>query len=376
LVDEINKAENNNQEQIRFRNLVMFVLGVNLPLKTNDFLELKYRDLFNDNDCIKPIEYSLGRFHKDEIINVPLRACAKQVLLAYTKKYGMSYTENAQDALFQSRKHQTVSLKSWWYILNDAVKNVGIEKNIGAESLRKTYGLNVYSRSLDKLNALVFLGDLWGQARESQIIKYLNLIDGEIDFDYYFGESFSLGEVNLSKIECLQKSKVTETKKEVSPKEVNKEKTTKKIENKKLYREWTKEKKLEVVNKYFSQKITMKELAKEYGLDGPIISRWVNAYRDFGESAFEDKRRKENQGIENKNEVALHYTEETKSQAKIQHTWTGEKKLEIIYKYLTQDITIKELEREYGVSHGYLSQWLSAYRKYGEKAFDDMKKTE
>ncbi|MBR5225606.1 MAG: GIY-YIG nuclease family protein, partial [Clostridia bacterium] len=45
LIDEIEKAEIPSQKQIRFRNLVMFVLGINLPLKINKFLELKYHHL-------------------------------------------------------------------------------------------------------------------------------------------------------------------------------------------------------------------------------------------------------------------------------------------------------------------------------------------
>lgn len=71
-------------------------------------------------------------------------------------------------------------------------------------SPRKTYGVNIYKFSKNKLKAILFLGELWGEVREIKIIEYLGLVDHEIDFDYYFGETFALGNVDLSKITCLK----------------------------------------------------------------------------------------------------------------------------------------------------------------------------
>lgn len=204
FVNELNDANNDNQEEIRLRNLVIFVLGVNLPHKINDFLCLRYRDLFDENNCPKAVALNLGRLHKDEVIEIPLRNIAKKVISAYTEYNGWNYTSNADDPLFQTREHQTVSSKTWWRILNNAAYAVGIEKNTGSESLRKTYGLNVYGLSTDKLNALLFLGELWGHEREGKVIKYLNLSNSTINFDYYLGENFALGHVDLAKIECLK----------------------------------------------------------------------------------------------------------------------------------------------------------------------------
>lgn len=204
MINEINIAENYNQEQIRFRNLVMFILSINLPIKTNDFLILKYKDLFDENDSIKEVEYKLSREQKDKIISIPLRTNVKDVVLAYTRKYGYSYKNNAEDDLFESRVHHIVTPKSWGRIIKSAAEGAKINKNIGAETIRKTYGLNIFNNSHNKLEALLFLGELWGQQREAKIIKYLGLTDDEFDFEYYLGETFSLGNVELSKINCLK----------------------------------------------------------------------------------------------------------------------------------------------------------------------------
>ena len=43
-----------------------------------------------------------------------------------------------------------------------------------------------------------------GQAREAKIIKYLGLAEDKLDFDYYLGETFALGNVDMKKIKCLK----------------------------------------------------------------------------------------------------------------------------------------------------------------------------
>ena len=203
LIEEINKSENNNQEQIRFRNLVMFVLGVNIPLKPSDFLLLKYDELFDKKDKIKDYTFQTGRHNQNEIIKISLGNNVKKLLSAYRKKYDLSYEKNGTEPLFISRKHQVVSLIAWGRIISESAEAIKIKKNIGAESLRKSYGLNIYKNSRNKMKALAFLGELWGQIREVKIIQYLGLINDEIDFDYYLSETFALGNVDLSKIKCL-----------------------------------------------------------------------------------------------------------------------------------------------------------------------------
>ena len=82
----------------------------------------------------------------------------------------------------------------------DTAKAVGINKNVGSESLRKTYGLNVYKMSRNKLEALVFLEKMWGQMQYGNIISYLGLYDNEVELDYFLGETFTLGNADFSSI--------------------------------------------------------------------------------------------------------------------------------------------------------------------------------
>ena len=79
MIDEINIAENLDQEQIRLRNLVMFVVGVNLPIRTNEFLELKYTTVHQASayyhsffDCEKIIARKLVQYNQQNARNIVL----------------------------------------------------------------------------------------------------------------------------------------------------------------------------------------------------------------------------------------------------------------------------------------------------------------
>ena len=286
FIDELNGSENKNQEEIRFRNLVLFVLGVNLPHKINDLLCLKYSDLFDKNNNLKTVGLKLGRWHKDEIIEIPLMNVAKKIVLAYTEYLGWNYNANANDPLFQTREHQIVSPNTWWRILNDAVDATGIKKNIGSESLRKTYGINLYTRAEDKLDALNFLGELWGSERESKVIKYLNLTDNEVDFEYFLSEYFSLGDVDLSRIKCLQPRPTISAASKLSKKRENTGKLSQESKQKSNGRKWTREE-LEVIEKHLKQNIPIEVLAEEYKLHKSVIKFWISTYESKREDSVD-----------------------------------------------------------------------------------------
>lgn len=297
MIERINSAQNMNHRQLWYRNLMLFVIGINTPLKADTLLNLKYKDVFDKKDKPKSIELKLDRYHKDEIINIPLRSFVSDMLIIYREKFDLNYTGNCDDILFKSREHGKMTSIAWGRILKDAAVALDIRKNINTESLRKTYGTNVYKTTRNKAKALQFLGEIWGQSKEAKIIKYLNLTNGKVDFDYFFGEAFSLCDINLKKINLLDEV-VTKPLTKTSTKDIksnstpNNSKVKKDLppKQKKKIGTWSKELKLEIVNKYLIQNIPQKTLAEEYQIDKCNISRWVSDYRRFGEVVFDDKK--------------------------------------------------------------------------------------
>lgn len=345
IIKEINDAENDNQEQIRFRNLVMFILSINLPEKFNVLAKIRYKDLLDENNVPKAYALRLDSTSSYETIYIPLREIAKKILLAYIDYCAWSYEKNAEDLFFETRQHQTLSARTTGRILKGYAEAVGINKNIGSESMRKTYGLNIYEKAQDKIKALLFLGEIWGRARESQVIQYLNLTEDEVDKEYYLGETFSLGNVELEKISCLHRNNRVHMKPMASPKKMS-DKTNKKIPTKTI-KIWTADEKLEIVEKYLVQGIPQKILAEEYRVNKGAISQWVSAFKKYGKMGLESmKHQKMN-------------TQEIDSEIK----------MEIVEKYVKKRISADILEKAYDVDKAIIYQWVREYTRYGREAF-------
>lgn len=300
FIDKINSAKDNNKKQIWFRNLTMFVVGVNLPLKPEEFLSLEYKDIFDKKDQPQKIKIELGRYYKDDVIYIPLKKVVSEILIIYRKVFNLTFSQNSDEKLFKSREgNKNIESASWIRILKEATEEVKINKNIAAESIRKTYGFNIYKTTRNKLKALLFLGELWGQIREVQLIKYLNLEKQSVDFDYFFSEKFALGNVDFKKIEFInipnskqinkkQPSKTTLNKPKHSVDKntkSNKENITS-TKTKKTNPRIDNTKKLEIINEYLKGTATQKELSKKYNITLTTISRWVQDYLRYGDIIF------------------------------------------------------------------------------------------
>ncbi len=203
LIANLNAATNENQIQIRFRNLLLFFLGINIPHQSAYIFSLRYCDVLDENDTFKDLPLTLSRENKDEVLYVPIKESVKKLIAAYVDLFEMNYENNRDDHFFVTRQHQIMTQKNFGRILEAATQEKRIKKNVGSETLRKTYFLNVYHTAKDKLNAILFLSKFSAGMRDASIIRYLNLTNEDIDYDYYFSEKFSIGNIDLAQIKCI-----------------------------------------------------------------------------------------------------------------------------------------------------------------------------
>ena len=57
---------------------------------------------------------------------------------------------------------------------------------------------------------------------------------------------------------------------------------------------WTKEQKLEIINKHLKEHVSVRSLEKEYNADRSMICHWIRDYNECGEKALEPKGHKGN----------------------------------------------------------------------------------
>ncbi len=52
---------------------------------------------------------------------------------------------------------------------------------------------------------------------------------------------------------------------------------------------WTKEQKLEIIEKHLKEHVSVRTLEKEYDADRSMICHWLRDYNKYGEKAFDGK---------------------------------------------------------------------------------------
>ena len=59
-------------------------------------------------------------------------------------------------------------------------------------------------------------------------------------------------------------------------------------------RVWTKEQKLEIINKHLKEHVSVRSLEKEYNADRSMICHWIRDYNELGEKGLDPKGHKGN----------------------------------------------------------------------------------
>jgi integrase len=139
---KIAQIKNLLRGQRRYRDLLLFVVGINTALRVSDLLALQIGD-FADADSKLQSRFWIReakRGKRNEIvINDAMREALKEYLLAYP-----TITQNPQHFLFFNTKtgdfSQPIARKQAWKLIDQICHDVGLQGNYGTHTLRKTWG--------------------------------------------------------------------------------------------------------------------------------------------------------------------------------------------------------------------------------------------
>ena len=139
---KIEEIENLLFNEKRYRDWLMFKIGLNLALRISDLLSLKISDVYLPDMTVKSKiilrEQKTGKENR-----LYLNKGAIQALELYRKVAEISY---GQKFLFQSRQggDRPIDRVQAYRIIKDAIKRVGLDINAGTHTLRKTWGYHAY----------------------------------------------------------------------------------------------------------------------------------------------------------------------------------------------------------------------------------------
>lgn len=185
LDSHIEAAVNENQKQIAYRNMMLFVIGINVGIRGSDLRTLKWSFFFDrkDNGALKfktfyTIQPMKQRKQK-KFVKLYFNDAVKNAINSYIEKYPI---EDLDGYLFPSRKgDEPIEVSSLWRIVKTTAAEAGIEQNIGSHSLRKTFGFWCWHQAEDKSKALVILQQVFNHSSTQVTAKYIGILDDEIE---------------------------------------------------------------------------------------------------------------------------------------------------------------------------------------------------
>ena len=143
--DKIQEIKSLLLSEEKYRDWLMFTLGLNFALRISDLLKLKISDVFDDD--MFPKNRVILREKKTGKENfLTITNGSREALVQYQKLKRLKYSN---DFLFRSRQggDRPIDRVQAYRILNDVAKKVGLnEINVGTHTMRKTWGYHAYKR--------------------------------------------------------------------------------------------------------------------------------------------------------------------------------------------------------------------------------------
>ena len=163
------------------RDYMLFVVGINIGLRAGDLLNLRFKDVFEDNKIVDRVVIKEEKTDKKR--EFELNKSAKVAIALY-----MSTLKNidADSYLFKSRKgNEALTVQSAHKIIKTTLKELNIKGNYGTHTLRKTFAYHIYANNI-KTNPSIIntLQKILNHSSTSVTLRYIG-ITKEVISDVY-----------------------------------------------------------------------------------------------------------------------------------------------------------------------------------------------
>ncbi len=178
--------------QKRYRDNMLFILGINFGLRVSDLRTLRFSNIIND-DCSFRDRFAIfekktrntRKNKRNRYITVNTAVMEAVVL----------YLENTpavklSDYMFRSEsnnggnKNEPLSKQAIDYMLKGIAKDLGLGNRMATHSLRKTFAYHQMLMSGNDPRKLLLLQKMFGHSTAAQTLDYIGITSEEIDEAY------------------------------------------------------------------------------------------------------------------------------------------------------------------------------------------------
>lgn len=139
---KISQIKNVLRGQKRWRDLLLFVVGINTALRVSDLLKLRIGD-FVDTDGAIYDNFRIREEKRNKTNTLTINDSIKGVLAEYLAAYPTIINNPEHYLFFNTRSNdfnEPIKRGQAWSMISEICHDVGLRGNFGTHSLRKTWG--------------------------------------------------------------------------------------------------------------------------------------------------------------------------------------------------------------------------------------------
>ena len=204
-VDDILKVSRYLVAKGRYRDNMLFIVGINFGLRVSDLLQLRFSMLL-DNDLVFRNSFPIlekktsntRRVKKNRYITI--NEAAIEAITLYLKEMAkQGKAVHLSDYLFRGEsnrcgnQNKPMSRVSVDRLLKGIAREVGLTTKVSTHTLRKTFGYHQMVMSGNDPRKLLLLQKMFGHSTAAQTLDYIGITSEEIEDAY---RQLNLGSVN------------------------------------------------------------------------------------------------------------------------------------------------------------------------------------
>lgn len=190
-VEDIDRISSYLKEERRYRDNMLFVVGINLGLRVSDLRKLRFCQLIDENFCFKrtfPVLETKTRNTRKRTKNRYLTI--NDAIVDAVTLYLQHNECKLDDYLFQSQSNRGINSGKPLHrasidrILKGIASDLDITTRVATHTLRKTFGYHQMMMSGNDPRKLLLLQKMFGHSSAAQTLDYIGLTPEEIEDAY------------------------------------------------------------------------------------------------------------------------------------------------------------------------------------------------
>lgn len=172
---KIAQIKNLLRGQGRYRDLLLFVVGINTALRISDLLQLQVGHFLDDQGKVRR-RFWIKEQKRGKRQEVTINQSIREALTEYLGEYPHVAKEGDNFLFFNPKTNQPIKRGQAWKFITTICHEVGLSGNYGTHSLRKTWGYHARMQGVD-------LALIMHKLNHESIVytkRYLGITDDEL----------------------------------------------------------------------------------------------------------------------------------------------------------------------------------------------------